>query len=116
MAVSAYEYKCCVTDLAIPELLNASHISPWSVDVKNRVNPHNGLCLNTLHDRMFDRGLITITAQYTIKVSKRLHDIPSLGSLAPSILASEGKQIRLPERFLPDPTLLAYHESSIFLG
>src|SRR5438067_11978733 len=49
--LSAYDYKCCVTGLAVPELLVASHIVPWAADPKQRMNPRNGLCLNALHDR-----------------------------------------------------------------
>lgn len=44
--LAAYNVRCCVTGLSIPELLTASHIVPWSADVKNRTNPRNGLCLN----------------------------------------------------------------------
>ncbi|MEO6923414.1 MAG: HNH endonuclease signature motif containing protein, partial [Bryocella sp.] len=44
--LAAYESKCCITGLSVPPLLNASHIVPWSVDVRNRTNPRNGLCLN----------------------------------------------------------------------
>jgi putative restriction endonuclease len=44
--LSAYEYRCCVTGLAVPELLVASHIVPWADDPANRLNPRNGLCLS----------------------------------------------------------------------
>ena len=27
--LAAYDFKCCITGLEIPELLNASHIVPW---------------------------------------------------------------------------------------
>jgi len=54
--LSAYDFKCCVTGLDVPELLIASHIIPWAKDAKQRMNPRNGLCLNALHDRAFDRG------------------------------------------------------------
>ncbi len=57
--LAAYGMRCCITGLAIPQLLNASHIVPWSIDVKNRTNPRNGLCLNAIHDRAFDCGLLT---------------------------------------------------------
>ena len=43
--LAAYDSKCCITGLAIPELLNVSHIVPWAVDPHNRINPQNGLCL-----------------------------------------------------------------------
>ena len=41
--ISAYEFRCCVTGLAVPELLVASHIVPWAQDDANRLNPRNGL-------------------------------------------------------------------------
>src|ERR1700685_3979786 len=44
--LAAYDRRCCITGLAIPELLNASHIVPWSADLKNRTNPPTGLCLS----------------------------------------------------------------------
>jgi len=46
--LAAYNFQCCITGLEIPELLNASHIIPWSKDEENRVNPRNGLCLNAI--------------------------------------------------------------------
>ena len=76
--LAAYSNRCCITGLAIPELLNASHIVPWSVDIRNRVNPRNGLCLNVLHDRAFDKGLLTITPDCNVKLSssvKKLHEL-----------------------------------------
>jgi len=43
--VCSYDNACCVTELCIPDLLIASHISPWAIDSQNRLNPRNGLCL-----------------------------------------------------------------------
>ena len=113
--LAAYASTCCITGLAVPELLIASHIVPWSIDPNNRVNPCNGLCLNALHDRMFDRGFLTITARYTVKVSKRLARTQKLGTIAESILAYDGRPIQLPDHFLPDPKFLDYHEQNIFI-
>lgn len=70
--LAAYDYKCCITGLEIPELLIASHIIPWSKDGADRVNPRNGLCLNVIHDKAFDRGLITVTPEFAVKVSESL--------------------------------------------
>jgi putative restriction endonuclease len=70
--LASYNFKCCITGLGIPELLNASHIIPWSKDEANRVNPQNGLCLNAIHDRAFDRGLLTVTPEFKIKISKSI--------------------------------------------
>lgn len=60
--LSAYLNRCCITGLSVPELLVSSHIKPWkdSNIQTERTNPSNGLCLNSLHDKAFHRGLITI--------------------------------------------------------
>lgn len=63
--LSAYGYKCSVTGLAVPELLVASHIVSWAGDPKQHMNPRNGLCLNALHGRAFDRGLIYIMRSFS---------------------------------------------------
>jgi putative restriction endonuclease len=61
--LATYNNSCCITGISNTELLIASHIVPWSKDEKNRLNPMNGLCLNALHDKAFDCGLITISAK-----------------------------------------------------
>ena len=57
LILSIYGDSCCITGIAIPELLIASHIMPWASHPNQRLDPRNGLCLNALHDRAFDRGL-----------------------------------------------------------
>jgi putative restriction endonuclease len=54
--LATYNNTCCITRINNADLLIASHIIPWSKDEKNRLNPMNGLCLNALHDRAFDKG------------------------------------------------------------
>ena len=46
MVLANYSGKCCVTGLSVPDVIRASHISPWAEDEKNRLNPENGLCLS----------------------------------------------------------------------
>ncbi len=50
-----------------------SHIIPWKEDIE-RTNPQNGLCLNSLHDQAFNKGLISINTNYMIVISKYLLD------------------------------------------
>ena len=64
--LSAYDYRCCVTGLTNRALLNASHILTWAEDSESRLNPKNGLCLNALHDRAFDRHLMWIEDDFKI--------------------------------------------------
>lgn len=60
--LSAYDYRCCITGLTNDNLLIASHIKPWAKceNGNERTDATNGICLNSLHDRAFDKGLITI--------------------------------------------------------
>ena len=62
--LAAYESKCGLCSLALPELLVASHIIPWSKNVERRADPTNGLAFCTLHDKAFDRGLLTLDESY----------------------------------------------------
>lgn len=112
--LAAYGSKCCITGLAVPELLNASHITPWSVDITNRVNPRNGLCLNAIHDRAFDRGLITVTPEYKVRVSPTLKSKGEDTALQLFLFGYDGTSMRLPERFVPDPALLKDHNENVF--
>lgn len=111
--LSAYEYRCCITGLALPKLLVASHIVPWRNDEANRLNPRNGLCLSMLHDKAFDVGIITITEDMTVKVSrKQASNADQFFDAA--LFAYDGKPITLPEKFRPHREFLAYHRQHIF--
>lgn len=111
--LASYENKCCITGLNIPSLLVASHIIPWSKDEKNRMNLSNGLCLNALHDRAFDLGLITITPEFKVKLSPSIYK--SNDSIAKEFLLQFDEQyINLPYKYLPDKKFLEYHNNNIF--
>ncbi len=112
MVVVNYGTKCCITGLAISDLLVASHIVPWKVDRENRLNPHNGLCLNSLHDRAFDKGFITIGSDYRVILSKVVLRNRSNAAL----LDFEGQRSVLPDKFMPSLDFLVYHNQKIFKG
>ena len=89
---------------------------PWAIDVKNRLNLHNGLCLNALHDKAFDKGLITITPKYQVMLSPLLYQLKDKTALDTYFWPFKNKQIELPQRFLPDKHFLKYHNKNIFLN
>ena len=113
--LSAYNEQCCITGLAIPTLLEASHIIPWRHDRANRTNPRNGLLLSSLHHKAFDVGLLTVNDDMTVSVSRER--TTAAGEFFSSAVASyEGRPISLPEKFAPDRSFLAYHREHIFQG
>ncbi|MEM6687078.1 MAG: HNH endonuclease [Bacteroidota bacterium] len=112
--LSSYNSKCCITGLSIPDFLIASHIKPWSKDVKNRINPHNGLCLNSIHDKAFDKGFMTITPDFKIKVSKLFDEFSEDKAVKDFFIKYHNQNIVKPERFLPKKEFLDYHFQTIF--
>lgn len=108
--LSAYSYRCCVTGLMNQQLLVASHIVPWAADASNRLNPKNGLSLNALHDRLFDRLLMWIEPGFILRLSKNVRMATKESQLTVDWLMSfDGQSLMLPKNFEPDPTLLAKH-------
>lgn len=112
--LASYKEVCCISGLNYSKLLVASHIKPWNKDKENRLNPRNGLCLSVLYDKAFDLGLITITTDYTVKVSAQLKKEATDPFSKRNLHQVEHQKIALPEKFLPDAKFLTYHNNHIF--
>lgn len=114
VVLSGYREKCCMSGLSEPQLLVASHIVPWSQDKKNRLNPSNGLCLSAIHDRAFDKGLVTVSGDFRVIVSKKLMKMDD-DFLRNTILSLHQKKISLPDRFFPNREFLDWHRTKWFV-
>lgn len=112
--LSNYNTKCAISEIDIPTLLVASHIKPWSVDKDNRLNPSNGICLNNLYDKAFDKGLIGINSNYSIIFSEQLKNEYKKDYFKKYFEPIEEKKLTLPERFLPEISFLEYHLEHCF--
>jgi putative restriction endonuclease len=116
MILATYNNQCCITGISNPELLVASHIVEWSKDEKNCLNPMNGLALNALHDKAFDAGLITVDADsYQIKISSLLKKKNAPLSITNNFADYEGKEISLPDKFLPAKEFLKVHNEKFII-
>lgn len=114
MILVNYENKCAITGIDIPELLVASHIVPWSMDERNRLNPSNGICLSPLYDKMFDKGLIGIRDDYSIQLSHELKQNIGKDFYDKHIGFIADRKLRLPIEHFPDTSFLEYHYNNIF--
>lgn len=110
MVLSSYEATCAITGISNPDLLVASHIVPWRVNNKLRLDPRNGICLNPLHDKAFDSGLISLDKDFAVLCSPRLV-LPN--NLKPHF---EGQVAKPPNKFRPLPEYLEYHRDEVFLS
>lgn len=116
--MAAYANTCCITGMNDPRLLIASHIKPWSkCDTgEERTNVENGLCLNALHDKAFDKGLITLDDDMRIVNSRSLRDAMTVNLYEEYFSRYEGIQINMPSRCRPSVPFLEYHRNHIFQG
>ena len=113
--LSGYRGRCCMSGLSDSRLLIASHIVPWSKDKANRLNPSNGLCLSAIHDKAFDKGLISLTDDLHIVLSDEIKKQNS--DFYKYVFNSlENRPIEFPEKFMPDKNFVSYHRVNIFLG
>lgn len=103
-ALIRFSYRCAVTGLDDERLLTASHIVPWAEDRARRLDPSNGIALNALHDRAFDKGLITFDENWRVMVSPRLAPEARSWFAQPAFAA-----LRMPDHVLPDPAAMARH-------
>ena len=111
MILASYGGTCAITGISDERLLVAGHIVPWSKRHDLRMNPHNGICLNALHDKAFDTGLITIGEKFEIIFSPILKK--------PTRLALEqfgGDRFRFPDKFAPAQEYLNYHREAVFIS
>ncbi|MFA6086377.1 HNH endonuclease [Mucilaginibacter sp.] len=109
VVLTNFNNQCCITGINIVELIVASHIAPWSQDGHNRLNPQNGLALNALHDRAFDKHLITVTEELKIKISSKFYQHKHIESIKHNFIEYDGKEIITPKKFFPNVEFLKRH-------
>ncbi len=111
-----YNYTCAISGMRIEtstniQMVDACHIIPFSISHDDTIG--NGICLSPNLHRAFDRGLLTITPDYTVNISSRMIE----NSSAFSLLQFQGKHISLPtnKSYHPNPENLESHFNQIFL-
>jgi putative restriction endonuclease len=109
IVLTNFNNQCCITGIEMHELLVASHIVPWSSDKINRLSPQNGLALNSLHDKAFDKHLITVTEDLKVKISPRFYKHKEVLSIKQNFIDYDGKSLIAPKKFYPDIEFLKMH-------
>ena len=109
--LTSYGGRCALTGAEDTRLLTASHILPWAEAPAQRMWPTNGICLNALHDRAFDRHLITFDDEWRLVIS------PSVPPEARRLLErGVSGRLEMPHRFQPDSSFMAQHRERFAAG
>ena len=105
--LNAYGGRCCMSGLADARLLDACHIRPWSdVERRHRLSVSNGLLLDALHHRAFDKGVLSVQPRrLTIMVAASADRL---------LRRLDRKPIRKPNGPLPLPQFLEWHNDKVF--
>ena len=104
--LTSYGGRCALTGAEDTRILTASHILPWAEAPAHRMWPTNGICLSALHDRAFERHLISFDQDWRMLIA------PSVPPETRRILErGVSGSLHMPARFQPDAGFMAQHRS-----
>ena len=110
----AYQRRCAITGEKTLPVLEAAHIKPYKDNGPHLIT--NGLLLKSDFHTLFDDGYITLTKDYRIEVSHRLHDDYGNGK---DYYKYHGQQILIlpnQEYQRPDAKFIEWHNEHVYLG
>jgi putative restriction endonuclease len=100
--LSAYQYRCSISNLPEERLLDAAHIMPDHDERLGQPEVVNGLPLSKVHHAAFDTHLIGIDPDYRLHVSDALMD-QNDGPTLDALKQSHGQLLHLPDREIDYP-------------
>lgn len=116
--LKAYNYKCAICGFDVklrlqPVALEASHIK-WH-RAGGPDTEVNGLALCSLHHKLFDRGVFTLSEQLEVLVSEYANG--SVG-FEEWLMEFHGKEINFPQRhaYYPHEDFIGWHLKEVFKG
>jgi putative restriction endonuclease len=112
----AYEYSCavCGFDVRLGTMsvaLEAAHIK-WH-QAGGPDEESNGLALCTMHHKLFDRGVFTLSEKMRVIVSESANGTKGFQEW---VITFHGSSIRAPQRpnYYPDKVAVEWHVSEVF--
>jgi putative restriction endonuclease len=114
----AYEYSCAVCGFdvrlgTVPVALEAAHIK-WH-QAGGPDEEFNGLALCTLHHKLFDRGVFTLSSTLNIVVSESANGTKGFREW---VTAFHGAALRPPQspKYYPAKSVVEWHVKEVFQG
>ncbi|WP_328561797.1 phosphorothioated DNA-binding restriction endonuclease [Streptomyces coelicoflavus] len=117
--LTAYEYQCAFCGYdgrigAVPVGLEAAHVRWWAFDGPDDVD--NGLCLCSLHHKLFDKGVLGIGDGHRILVSQRF--VGHSPAAREHVIALAGRPLTGPQPGARPVAAIhrSWHTSQVFHG
>ena len=116
--LEAYKHRCAICGFTVTLgdrliAIEAAHIQWYSAEGPDI--PQNGMALCSLHHKLFDRGVFTLSDQLSIKLSAQVD--PASPGFEEWLGRFEGKDIYSPsEVCLPDTAYVQWHTEQVFKG
>ncbi|MEV7033718.1 phosphorothioated DNA-binding restriction endonuclease [Streptomyces sp. NPDC093272] len=119
MVLTAYEYQCAFCGYdgmigAVPVGLEAAHVRWWAYGGPDDVD--NGLCLCSLHHKLFDMGVLGMGEGHRVLVSQRF--VGRSPAAREHVTALAGRQLIGPQPGIRPvaETHRAWHTAQVFRG
>ena len=113
MIIEQYKRKCCITGENTLPVLEAADIRPVSEDGEHKLG--NGLLMRADMHMHFDQGLIGVTPDYRIQVSKQIREQYHNGVVNFSHKDQELLSLPTAPELQPSREFLAWHMDERFV-
>jgi putative restriction endonuclease len=114
IVTEAYQKRCAITGEKTLPVLEAAHIRPYTENGPHLVK--NGLLLRSDFHTLFDDGYITITPDFHVEISNRLHSDYGNGRDYYKFQGSKLLILPQPQTDLPSSEYLEWHNNNVYLG
>ncbi|QYX78622.1 phosphorothioated DNA-binding restriction endonuclease [Streptomyces akebiae] len=119
LVLTAYEYRCAFCGYdgrlgPVPVGLEAAHVRWWALGGPDDVD--NGLCLCSLHHKLFDKGVLGVDGDHRVLVSQ--HFVGHSPAAREQVLALAGRALVGPQPGVRPVAAyhLDWHISQVFRG
>ncbi|MBD9701216.1 HNH endonuclease [Streptomyces sp. ID01-12c] len=119
LVLTAYEYRCAFCGYdgrlgPVPVGLEAAHVRWWALGGPDDVD--NGLCLCSLHHKLFDKGVLGVDGDHRVLVSQRF--VGHSTAAREQVLALAGRPLLGPQPGVRPVAAdhLDWHLSQVFHG
>ena len=113
----AYEYQCafCGYDGALGRIsvgLDAAHVKWWAMHGPDTTD--NGVCLCSMHHKLFDQGVLGVTEEWRITVSGNF--VGRSPAARAHVLSLAGRPASAPQPLYSSPKAeyIAWHQCEVF--